>query len=184
MRLWSFDMLARVAASTDYLGHMTEVSRSPGRGEGKGGDVKGPFFCNIYTSDLAKPSNFPSPQTSILSTSSQWTMKGCQVAIINPWGGRLNPKSVKGTQQNVPFKPGKYTQRLRLPRRYHFIITEDSSEELTSTLLRSFLAGMSSSVSDFQLAKARGEMRARTSHIWSLLSNIDSLPSADRNWES
>lgn len=24
-------MLARVAASTDYLGHMTEVSRSPGR---------------------------------------------------------------------------------------------------------------------------------------------------------
>ncbi len=28
---------------------------------------------------------FPSPQTSILSTSFQWTTKGCQVAIINPW---------------------------------------------------------------------------------------------------
>lgn len=48
-------MLARVAASTDYLGHMTEVSMSPGRGEG--GDVKGPFFCNIHTSDLAQLSN-------------------------------------------------------------------------------------------------------------------------------
>lgn len=60
-------MLARVAASTDYLGHMTEVSRSPGRGEGRrgegeGGDVKGPFFCNIHTSDLAQLSNLCSAE--------------------------------------------------------------------------------------------------------------------------
>lgn len=162
--------------------------------EGEGGDVKGPFFCNIHTSDLAQLSNLcpaegwehslpPDIHPQHFFPVDDEGLPGVYYKPLSKAGG-WNPKRVKVTQQNLHSNLENKHKDSRLPRRYHFSITEDSSEGLTSTLLRSFLAGMSSSLSDFQLAKARGEMRARTSCIWSLLSNIDSLPSADRNRES